>query len=740
MNWTKKRTLSNAARARSPLFEWVRSLPLRYPIWAAAFIALWLIADALPILFFNPRAFQQQLEKYIDASGLAISYQGVDVSLFRGIRIIGLRVSFDRDFSRGRYLLEAPSVYLHVPLGWVHPNAANFLAETRIVVEGGKLAYWITADSADSQVIAQARKLLQENLAYHVECNGCEFALNVKDNSYFKEVTPIQNLYFTIKHLGKEVQTMVRYESSTIGSGDFFGKFKPCETLACEDLQGYWYFKPVKLNTRILNNFQKDLHIASGTVSGEVAFDRRLVDVERQLRGKSTTMREPQSIFRLAVNAHDFSISKKKKEWYRADTFGVSTTITMQGTSATGSAKASLENYEIDAEFQDLRPDALPEKYIFRVKPNRFGKRLLYLPGGKRLTGLNDLTFHLAERVGNRYKKAELNFQVADGLFSLGDDTTIPPLQIPLAELSLNNDKLTGNLQLRRGTSSLAAKADGVVSLYPVNFKPRTNSYIRESSATREHLIFALQGRVNAPIVCENIEWSEALPYVNFWLDDYWEEVKDGMQYSWLPSHLKRREWFVRFVQYLDFSMPIEVKNFSWGPATPLRGNFYFAPQYSGGGFRLESPDGRIATQLSVSYASDEPNSPYLTHELRLKVDHAYELLKPWFGGDYFEYFYGAEIVHNNNFNGERAADHYLKTMSVTDMRLSRVRLGNWARAQLLPLQWETIDVRANRGNGFGAVTSIKAENDNTILTGYGEYKLFDRQLETQLKHTEIIK
>ena len=48
--------------------------------------------------FFDSRAFQARLEEHLDASKLAISYQGIDVSLFQGVRIIGVRVSFDRDF------------------------------------------------------------------------------------------------------------------------------------------------------------------------------------------------------------------------------------------------------------------------------------------------------------------------------------------------------------------------------------------------------------------------------------------------------------------------------------------------------------------------------------------------------------------------------------------------------------------------------------------------------------------
>ncbi len=733
-----RETVLKSARTRLEAFATRRML--KYSISIVAAIVLWFTADAVPSLFFNSKAFQAKLNEVIDASGIAISYQGVDVSLFRGVRIIGVRVSFDKDFSRGRYLLEAPAVYIHVPFGFPNASDRDWLSKARIVIDKGKVSYWLTADAADKEVLNQVRRLMQENLQYHVECDECRFALNVKDNSYFQEITPVQTLYFTVRHAGKEVQALVRYESSTIGDGDFFGKFKACVSLGCDDLEGYWYFKPSGLKTVLLNNFQKEYDITSGLLSGEVAFDRTLVEAERIVKGKPEKFREPVSNFRMAMAARDFTISKKKREWYHSDSFAVDTKMLIKGQSSTGYVRAALESYNVNAEFEDLRPDALPEKYTFRIEPKLFGKKMLRLPAQKKLYGLTNLSINLSGRNGNKYAKTEMNLDIADGGFAVGDERTLPVIRIPEAHLALANEKFSAEIKAMSGNSQLTTSAQGSLELYPVAFKPRVNALMRERGQVSEQKIFALSGRIAAPLVSENIYWSDLKPYVNFWLDDYWEEVRDGMHYSWLPSHLKRREYFVRFFQYLDFAMPIEIKNFDWGQRTPLKGELFFAPQYSGGTFRLSSADGKNWTNLSLSYAGDEANSPWYTHNLRLNLDGGYDLLKPWFGGDYFEYFSGVEIVHDNNYNGERAADHYLKAMSVTDIRLKRVRLGAWARAQQLPLQWETVDVRTNRGNGSGTVSQVKAENDNTIFSGYGEYKLFDRQLETNLKHSIVIK
>lgn len=713
---------------------------IKSAILSLTVVVLWFVADAVPSLFFNSKAFQAKLDEAIDASGLAISYQGIDVSLFRGVRVIGVRVSFDRDFSRGRYLLEAPAVYIHVPFGFPSPAERDWLSKARIVITEGKVSYWITADGADAEVVKQARKLMQENLAFHIECDGCNFALNVKDNSYFKEVTPVQSLHFTVRHAGKEVQTLVRYESSTIGDGDFFGKFKACASLQCDDIEGYWYFKPTRLKTSLLNNFQKDYDITSGFLSGEVAFDRNLVEVERSVKGKMERVREPVSNFRMAMAAKDFTISKKKAEWYHSDSFAIDTKMLIKGQSSTGYVQAALENYNINAEFEDLRPDALPEKYTFRVEPKLFGGKVLRLPAQKKLTGLTNFSINLSGRNGNKYAKTEMNLEIVNGALSIGNERVVPRLEIPEARLALANEKITGVMKARGGASDLAATVDGVLELYPVGFKPKVNALMREHGTVQEQKIFAFRGRVAMPVVIDNLYWNDLKPFVNFWLNDYWDEVRDGMHYSWLPSHLKRREYFVRFIQYLDFAMPIEIKNFDWGQKTPLKGELYFAPQYSGGTFRLSSADGKNWTSLSASYAGDEANSPWYTHNLRLNIDGGYELLRPWFGSDYFEYFSGVEIVHDNNYNGERAADHYLKSMSVSDIRFKRVRLGAWARAQQLPLQWETVDVRTNRSNGAGVVSSVRAENDNTLFSGFGEYKLFDRVLETSLKHSIVIK
>ncbi|HRP70363.1 MAG TPA: hypothetical protein PLY93_12590, partial [Turneriella sp.] len=701
---------------------------------------LWFIADAIPSFFFDKKALQARLNEASDMSGLAISYQGIDVSLSRGVRILGVRISFDKEFARGRYLLEAPAVTIRVPFSFPSTADANLLTRARLIIESGKLNYFITNDDTDREMLNEVHRLLQRNLRYHIECNDCSFALHVKDNNYFQEITPVKTVFFTVRHIGEEIEALLHYESSTIGDGDFFAKFKACATSACTDIEGYWYVKPVGLKTAIFNNFQKKYHIQSGLLSGEMAFDRNIVDTEKTVRGKKITVREPVSNFRLSASAKNFVLSQKNEEWYRADSFIVDTKILIHGPSSTGYVSATLEDYNIHVEFDDLRADALPERYTFRVEPQRFSDKTLHLPTQKKITGLDKLEINLSERKGDKYQKAEAHVQIKSGNFYLADEKKLPPIRIENTDFTLADEKFTGNLQATLGTSRVDFTSNGSLTLYPVSFKPRLNALIREHDEVEARQIFALKGRIAATLKSPSLLWDDLKPYVNFWLDDNWQEVREGMHYSWMPSHLKRREYFVRFFQYLDFSMPIEIQSFNWGEQTPLRGELFFAPQYTGGGFRLSAGDGKNWTNLSVSYGGDEASAPWYTHNLRLNINGGYELLKPWFGGEFFEYFSGVELAYDSNYNGERAADHYLKVNSVTDLRLKRVRLGAWARKRQIPLQWETVDVRANRSNGFGTISSVRAENENTIISGYGDYKLFDRDLDVNLKHSILIK
>lgn len=711
---------------------------LRLLAYFGSGLLLWQALDFLPMFLFNSKAFQAKLEQYIDASRLAISYQGIDVSLFRGVRVIGVRVSFDRDFSRGRYLLEAPAVYIRKPLSFIGSMESALPDGARVIIEDGKIGYWVTSDNADSELVEQVRSLLQKERRYHIECDSCRFSLNVKDNSYFQEITPVEHLSFTLHHGGKEVQTLVRYESSAIGSGDFFGRFDACSSVLCDDLEGYWYFKPSNLRLTILNNFQKDVDITSGTASGEVAFDRRLTDTVKKVRGKEITIREPLSNFRMAMSSRNFAVRRKKLPWYEVDVFSIDTHMQIKGNSSTGYVRGSLDDYRIQAEFEDLRPEALPEKYLFRIEPEIFGEKRLNLPAHRVLKGLREFSINLSGRKGNRYTRNEIALDIVDGAFIAGEN--LPPLLLPAVQVNLSNEKLSGQVRALAGSSLFSVDLSGAVELYPVQFTPLVDALLRETAIAEERTIFSLRGKVSCPLTVQTLNWTDIRPFIDAWLKDYWEEVQEGIQYSWLPSRLRRREYFVRFIQYLDFSMPIDIKRFDWGAQMPLKGSLYFSPLYGGGGFKLESPDGKNTTSLMVAYGSNEPNAPYMSYSLNLNLDYAYELLSPWFGEEYFEYFSSAQISHFNNFMGERPADHYLKSVSVTDMRLTRVRLGKWARAQALPLQWETVDVRANRSNGHGTISSIRAENDITMLLGYGEYKLFDRQIDTSLKYNVLLR
>lgn len=706
---------------------------LRTLLAAVAFLVAWQIIDYLPMFFFNTKNFQAKLERLLDQSRLAISYQGIDVSFFRGVRVIGVRVSFDRDFSRGRYFLQAPAVYIRQSLLFTANESDTPLEKARILIENGQLAYWITAEEADKEFLQQLRGLLQVGKNYHVECSNCRFNLNVKDNSYFQETTTVEQLDFTLRHGGQEIQTLVHYESSAIGYGDFFGRFGACSSLQCDDLEGYWYFKPSRLQLSVFNNFQKDFEIASGSASGELAFDRRIVGVAKKEKGKEVIVKEAFSNFRMSVSTGSLRLSKKKQTWYETETLSIDTKMQINAGSSTGYARARIDSYDLKAEFANLRPDGLPESYFFQIVPTAFSSKKLNLPANQTITGLEEFSINLRERKGNKYADTAIILKMNNGKFIVGK--AVPPLQLPFVEIILRDEKIAGKVRAMVGNSQLEAELAGALELYPVQYVPLKTVLLRELADAVERTIFTLRGKVSGYLKSDKVNWSDAKPFVDFWLRGYWQEVAEGIQYSWLPSRLRRREYFVRFIQYLDFSLSIDIKSFDWGPQMPLKGSLYFSPLYGGGAFKLESADGKNSTALTVSYGSNEPNAPYMSHNLVLNLENAYSLLAPWFGTDYFEHFSSAQILHSDNFMGERPADHYLKSTSVTEIRLTQVRLGRWAQAQALPLQWETVEVRANRSNGYGTISSVRAENDNTILSGYGEYRLFNRQLETTLKY-----
>lgn len=708
-----------------------------FVVLCALFVA-WQILDFLPAFFFDKKKFQAQLDNVIDQSRLAVSYQGVDVSLFRGVRIIGVRVSFDKDYSRGRYLLEAPAVYVRKPLTFFSSDDASWLQSARIIIEEGKFGYWITSDGADQEFISQARTLLQVDKLFHVECDSCSFNLSVKDNSYFREDTPVEAFQFTLSHSGKEVKALFHYNSSAIGRGDFASQFDACKTAECSDLEGYWTLKSTQLKLALLNNFQKEFLVTSGLATGSIAFDRKLVEVEKKIRGKTTLVKEGLSHFRMTLENQDFAVKKKKKAWYDAEKFSVDTQMTIRGHSSTGYVKASVDDYDIQADFADLEAESVPAKYIFSITPHKFGKKLLRLPMGRSIRGLTRFSINLSERRGQKYSKTEAFLDLEDASFIAQPD--VPPIEIPSLHLALENDKVVGSVEGRVGESDFNAKLSGNLELYPARYEPLRNMFIREHGDGDVQTIFALRGKVACPVAIKSLFWRDLKPFIDAWLTDYWEEVEEGIQYSWLPSYFKRREYFVRFLQYLDFSMPIEIERFDWGPQLSLKGSLYFSPVYGGGGFKLQSSDAKNFTSLMVSYGGADNNGPYMTHEMKLSLDHAYDLLEPWFGKNYFKYFSHLEMTHFNNFMGERSADHYLKSTSVTDLQMSRIRLGSWASEQSLPLQWESLSVRTNRGNGYGAVSSIRAENENTILSGYGDYRLFNRQIETNLKYNVYVK
>lgn len=702
-----------------------------------ALISVWLLwqgIDVAPRLFFDTRKFQAALEANIDQSRLAISYQGFDISFFRGIRIIGLRVSFDRDFSRGRYSVEAPFAYVKLPMSTLWGGAEASFSDARLTLEAATLSYWITSDAGDREFLVQFREILQLTRRYHLECNDCHFQLNVKDNSYFREITPVEKLFFTLRHDGKEVQALVRYESSILGNGDFFGKFAACDSNECNNLEGYWYFKPAGLNVSVFNNFQKSYTLADGLASGELAFDRRVQKAKNLVRGKEVDESQVLSNFRMALVTQNLLIQQKKQDWYRAKTLAVDAKMQVKNFSASGAVDMILDGHTLHVDFDGLRGDALPEKYAFRIQPKLFSDKPLELPGQISLTGLKNFSVELAGKRNERYSQTDASFELSDAVLRIARPGGPLDVKIPVAQVKLSQENLTGNVTLQGGTSSVTGILSGVVRLAPVAFRPLADPLLRERAGAAEQKIFTLQGKIVLPLVSENIFWKDVKPFINAWLDDYWREVESGIQYSWLPSNMVRREYFVRFVQNLDFSMPIEIKNFEWSQKTPLKGLLYFSPAYAGGGIKLETPDGLNSNQVTFSFGQE--NAPWVTHSLQLNLPESYDLLTPWFGRDFFEHFSSVSINHQNNFYGERPADHYLKSESGTQLKFKRLRLGPWARAQNLPLQWETAELQLNQSGGQGRILTLTAGSESNSIYGYGDYRLFDRQVETTLKYT----
>ena len=700
---------------------------------ALFFVILLQIVNISFGLIFDNVKVRHRIDDLIDKSNLAISYQGIEFSIFNGLRIIGAKVSFDSDFSRGRYFLDAEEVYLRGSVLALYNFNIENPEQLRVVFNRTKFSVWMQ-DASDGEFIKEKIKaIFYQNFKVHSECHDCEFEFNYKGNQYKKETTLITNLNFSFIKNIEALDMYLTYRDSSMGNANVT-LHSPLQGDG-ECIRGASAL--IELNSfpvAAMNYFQSNYQFISGKFSGGFFVNQKTCkasDLTKKSESVKTELKA-QSNFKF----ENIQIANEKQAWYDAKLIAGKFTYGKIDDTATANISATIDNYQVNLAFDNLTEKKIPTHALLTVTPLGDAKNYLTLPGGVKINGVKELKFELGEPSYNTYKKSELKFEILDG--EIYEIAAGYRYSIKLSKLVAQLKDSQFNLETNGSIEgeSFSATMQGALGIIPISYTPIPDIVSRRTFG-EEIKIIALKSKLMGGIKIPRLKWQNFIPWIRWYQNEYWVRVRKWMQYSWLPSKVREREYFVRFIENMDVILNIEIENLIFEQTMPLKGYFFMSPGYANAGLTLESPDKAISNKFVVSYFMNEP---YFQHEIRLDLKQGYSILSPFLNTEQIEYFSSVQLAMIDNYSGERVADHYLKSATGGQLRLTKVRLGKYAEENFLPRQWNILEIHYNNMNSRGQITQFKAENDNQIMVGYGDYKLFDKNLFLNLKHNVYMK
>lgn len=544
-----------------------RKLFLRIILPIATIVFLGIIPELIFPFFINKNQIIDTIEKKLKLSRLAVAYDGITISFYRGIIIHNFRISNEKDFSKGNILLKTEYLKWETDLAYLLGDQKKIplilyanRSEFKIRIREGSL----------SRDVIQQLYDWKKNIAFSIQLDNPRVFFNIKTeegkkaiyNVFFENISVMTGKNFTLK---------AEYNDPFWGQGSL--SLKPDMKKKDYFLKGHYLWEGKNLPLTALNDILSESKFYSGIFSGKLALESD-IQPDKRYRNKN------KKIFILKVNSKIDYLSYMdplKKKWkfpflgIKSD-YKISLTYDHDAIEAEGSA--STKGYRIQYKFHYGDHMSLPDKLFLKV--NQVSEEKLFLPFDFTLTGLEYLKIKIDPNHGksNPYRMIDAEIKIKDGSISfpleIDRNKTVPiEYVIPNLHFSLNqnNYKLNAYLYTPEEKNQTDGKVhlEGVIYplIIPYAYRKRYEGY--RSARDSSGLTLAWRSRHKGEFIVDQL-YHDHLHLWFRYLHKLWKQkLFETMNDRDLPGSLYYSKWYYHYILYFKPNISVKVNRWVTG-------------------------------------------------------------------------------------------------------------------------------------------------------------------------------
>jgi len=697
----------------------------------------------LIFIFFIPEIFiaytidkkiiKQEIKNFLSKSSLAISYDGLSVSAYQGIALYQVRISAEKDFSRGRTFLYVPELIIPVSFSDLYNKKLKYF---NIEIINSVIELWIEKKVVVKDLSMQIQQWIKNFENIRINIKNSKLQLNLRKSSYEKEKWTFNNFSAKIYRKENNFRFSANIDDEKWGNLNL-------------------HFKPLKCFIQKISNLPSDLKIINTSINKEknstckwwmgsykiktMHFPMSKVSwwldnwklkkgrldshfnilFRNKSKYKNKFNLEVQSKGNLLFNNLYINrkLNKKKESIFLSD-FTCSVNINYHSFN-------SISSLDLEGKINDHIFNYHHKKNEFKLWADEIKLNVsnpkkidtpLQLPYNIKLTGLKTFSFHLENSkqiVPYRHLNAKLI--INEGRINF------LKYKVDIPHLSFNIDKDKYNLIAKTlyKKSDLNFDLKGYLRTIQYEFvKSLFFSYTSSTRVQRTQSVFFFSNHTGS-IHSNTIYGTDFQEIYNNAYDSWHNLSLQGNNAPHRSNNIHQVKIFQDFFAQAAANIQVKINNWVWNNKEKYsaQGNLFYKNKIFSFKIKDETEN---HLKIDCNFVGNYPAYQFNT---KIKLNDGYAYFRLFYPTKIIKDFDGIDIEYKFHSSGVWAYTIYHALKSEGFVKLSNVKLGSYFTGDRLPEKWNELSFRVKRYGIQGYLYDISAENNTSELRGQGRWK-----------------
>jgi len=677
---------------------------IKYIIIAFISVFILLSIPELVIQIQGRERIQAEIDKKLDAAGLAYAYDGISLSGYRGITLYNLKISSDPNFSQGNLLLSADYAHIYISLYDIL-FSKEFITD-KIIIDKAHFYYNNKSPFFDNSVLGAHWKVEDLIQVKNMKIKHLTLHIALERENYNKEIWVIDNCIVQYYLENKTPFLEISYNDRPWGKGEILFSPEGCESCTLFDGKYSVHLKKVPLNRFswfVAPSFFKN---GFGNYSGEYTYKSSWGEKKNVVQSH---------FWNGTLIFSDLLLTSEKKTTldiseadFKGSLFYVNGDILANLDGHWGQLPYS---FKMDKKESEIWPSLFNLQIISAKKKSR-----LILSHGVELTGLDHLRMNISKPgTSDRYSYRLLNMdlKIDDGELVFQENIkynfSIDSLIFKMAE-----NKYETTTSLKKGRSnlliSMAGKFQPAVKNILTTYLPHGG--FKQKTITYD--IVTMPQTATGKISLSKFDLEDIKDYVDTLRKVWKNEVKEGIQDGWQPAIFRERVLVQKYLLNSTADIDVNIEDWKYSEdQSHLDGKIIFSDSILSADLKSDHKMVNLVWNYKTSY-------PSIAADFDLNFVQENEISNLFFPENILRAYKKNHLTYSFVSYGDKVADIMQKHIGRGTFKIDNAELK--FSNENIPGYLDYVEGSIYRSGEKAWISGIKGENKEGQLVGQAEW------------------